>query len=359
MSNPTLPETSVSGQVQAPHDFTDSRMVYVPETGKWTYTSDEGISYEYDETQHAWFPMWNENLVNSQQSIYDDPSQKNTEDTDSKAPPVKAKPEKRPLPNKKPVTSVYVSGLPLDTDVDEISKFFTKCGILQEDINTGKPRIKLYTKDDGSLKGDALVTYFKEESVALACTLLDDTEFRLNESSKIHVHKAEFKEKTAEEKAAKKPRVDKKVLQKKFNKLERKLDWFDADEGKKAEKFNKVVILKHMFTQQEIEDDPALLLDLKEDIRSECEKLGEVTNIVVYDKTEDGVCSVKYREKLSADACVKMMNGRFFAGRQIKAEIFDGKTKYQKSSLKESDETEEEAKQRLEKYAEWLESSEN
>ncbi|KAK9766649.1 hypothetical protein K7432_004135 [Basidiobolus ranarum] len=311
MSNNTIsPAMSASGQPQVPQNFSDSRMIYVQETGKWTYTDDEGISYEYDETQHAWFPMWNESLVNSQQSIYDDPNQKQPDvkeaSPETEAQPDQKKPEKRALPNKRPVTSVYVTGLPLDTTVDEISKVFTKCGILQEDINTGKPRIKLYTNEDGSLKGDALVTYFKEESVTLACTLLDDTEFRFNENSKIHVHEAEFKEKSAEEKAAKKSRIDKKVLQKKFSKLERKLDWFEADEAKAAEKYNKVVILKHMFTQQEIEDDPALLIDLKEDIRSECEKLGEVTNIVVFDKTEDGVCSVKFREKLGADACIKV-----------------------------------------------------
>ena len=51
----------------------------------------------------------------------------------------------------------------------------------------------------------------------------------------------------------------------------------------KAEKWSKVCILKHMFTIQELEADPTLLLDLKEDIREECEKVGEVTNVIIYD----------------------------------------------------------------------------
>jgi HIV Tat-specific factor 1 len=38
-----------------------------------------------------------------------------------------------------------------------------------------------------------------------------------------------------------------------------------------------------MFTVQELEQDPTLLLDLKEEIREECEKLGEVTNVIIYD----------------------------------------------------------------------------
>jgi hypothetical protein len=38
-----------------------------------------------------------------------------------------------------------------------------------------------------------------------------------------------------------------------------------------------------MFTLKELEEDPSLLLDLKEDVREECETLGEVTNVVLYD----------------------------------------------------------------------------
>ena len=44
-----------------------------------------------------------------------------------------------------------------------------------------------------------------------------------------------------------------------------------------------MVILKNMFTLQELESDPALILDLKEDVRSECNKMGQVTNVVLYD----------------------------------------------------------------------------
>lgn len=46
---------------------------------------------------------------------------------------------------------------------------------------------------------------------------------------------------------------------------------------------SRVVVLKHMFTLQELEEDATLLLDLKEDVREECSSLGEVTNVVLYD----------------------------------------------------------------------------
>ncbi|OBZ83172.1 hypothetical protein A0J61_08784, partial [Choanephora cucurbitarum] len=46
---------------------------------------------------------------------------------------------------------------------------------------------------------------------------------------------------------------------------------------------------------------------------------------------------------------------RFFSGRQISAETYDGKTKYEKSGGNSTEEDEEAEKQRLERYAKWLE----
>ena len=44
-------------------------------------------------------------------------------------------------------TSVYVTGLPDDTDVDEVAAVFSKCGILKPD-DAGRPRIcPFYTSD--------------------------------------------------------------------------------------------------------------------------------------------------------------------------------------------------------------------
>ena len=50
-----------------------------------------------------------------------------------------------------------------------------------------------------------------------------------------------------------------------------------------AQSNTRVVVLKHMFTLQDLENDVSLLLDLKEDVREECSTLGDVTNVVVYD----------------------------------------------------------------------------
>jgi len=45
----------------------------------------------------------------------------------------------------------------------------------------------------------------------------------------------------------------------------------------------RVVVLRHMFSLKDLEEDASLLLDLKEDVREECSTLGEVTNVVLYD----------------------------------------------------------------------------
>ncbi|CAJ0749431.1 16200_t:CDS:10 [Entrophospora sp. SA101] len=116
----------------------------------------------------------------------------------------------------------------------------------------------------------------------------------------------------------------------------------------------KLMCTKNFRTSKKLENDVGSILDLKEDIRNECEKLGEVTNVVLYDKEPEGIVSVKFKDQISAEACVLKMNGRFFAGRRVEAEIFDGKQKYQKTGSK-SNETDEEEATRLEKYAKWLE----
>ena len=83
---------------------------------------------------------------------------------------------------------------------------------------------------------------------------------------------------------------------------------------------SRVTILKHMFTPQELKDDSSLLLELTEDVREEAENLGDVTNVVHYDVSSnvsrsnvqltspqmepEGVMTVKFRDPISAQACV-------------------------------------------------------
>ena len=86
-----------------------------------------------------------------------------------------------------------------------------------------------------------------------------------------------------------------------------------------------------MFTLAELAADPAALLDIKEDIRDECSKTGDVTNVILYDLEPDGVASVRFKDKESAERCVSLMRGRKFDGRTVEAELAEGKGGWRKS----------------------------
>ena len=124
-----------------------------------------------------------------------------------------------PEPRERKNTAVYVTSLPLDTTVREVHDVFSRCGVIAEEIDHGKPRIKLYTDDDGSFKGDALILYFRAESVDLAIQLLDDTEFRLGDGQKMKVAAADFSYKSQKDAPAKSNMKDKKKIIKKTQKL--------------------------------------------------------------------------------------------------------------------------------------------
>lgn len=82
-------------------------------------------------------------------------------------------------------------------------------------------------------------------------------------------------------------------------------DWDDDDYPQQTSgRWAKVVILRHMFTLQELEEDPKALIELKEDVRDECGKIGEVTNVVLFDGEEDGIMSVRFANEEDAIKCV-------------------------------------------------------
>ncbi|RYE99837.1 MAG: hypothetical protein EOO41_00490 [Methanobacteriota archaeon] len=70
------------------------------------------------------------------------------------------------------------AGLPADITEEEVADFFKKAGIIKLDYNTGKPRIRLYKNEDGTLKGEGTLCYLHEAGVELAMTLLDESTFR-------------------------------------------------------------------------------------------------------------------------------------------------------------------------------------
>ncbi|TVY42067.1 Splicing factor U2AF-associated protein [Lachnellula subtilissima] len=309
-----------------PSEFdSDDRISFSKLDAKFLLVQDDGAEYEFDDAIHRWIPVLDEALAEEQQKAYrvsgvdeNEPVEamkkkrkkeyvNGEEDEGGRAVknPKKAK-TKTPLPPRAN-TAIYVTGLPLDVSVEEVRDVFSrKCGVIAEEIDSGKPRIKLYTNEQGEFKGDALVVFFKAPSVDMAIMLLDDTEFRMGEGEKMRVQAAESSYKKvqhnevghAQTEKAKTSMRDKQKIIKKTQKLDARLaDWSDDEVSSIVEtssRWDKVVILKHMFTLEELAEDSAAILDIKEDIREECSKLGEVTNVVLFDLEKDGIASVRF-----------------------------------------------------------------
>jgi hypothetical protein len=140
---------------------------------------------------------------------------------------------------KRPNSWVYATGLPPDSTVSEVAAFFSKCGVLQTDAETGLPRVKLYKHSDGvSLKGDCSVAYVKKESVELAVQILHEAFLR--EDWPISVQPATFELKpgssadgkssssageSGNEGGGKRPQVDEKLVRLRKLQASQALSW--------------------------------------------------------------------------------------------------------------------------------------
>ncbi|KAJ3517572.1 hypothetical protein NM208_g14686 [Fusarium decemcellulare] len=366
-----------------PREFdSDDRISFSKLDNKFIAVHDDGNEYEFDAELKRWVltddePLEPEPFDDAHQG-FGDPSaygaedggsrkRKNGSSHDSETPeasrPARPKKQKAP-PQPKQNTAVYVTGLPADTTVEEVHELFSrKGGVIAEEIDSGAPRIKLYNDSEGNFKGDALIVFFKPQSVEMAIMLLDDTDFRITASGtregRIRVQAADSSYKKvkydqdgggaadkgnggAERKPHQKNDRDRQKIIKKTQKLDAKLaDWDDdipyAGQAESTSKWDKLVILRHMFTLEELEEDPAALLEIKEDIREECAKLGTVTNVVLFDQEPEGIVSVKFKEAESALACIKLMHGRSFDGRTVEAFLATGKEKFKKSKEEQND----------------------
>ena len=130
------------------------------------------------------------------------------------------------------------------------------------------------------------------------------------------------------------------------------LNWGGFDDTKDRKKTT--VILKGMFTLDEMFADADFRVELEEDVEAEAKKFGEVTKVKVFTTNPDGVVSVRFKDEEAAEKCAAAMKGRWFGGTRLEAGMWDGLTNYAKQGLA-GDETEAEQNSRLERFGKSLE----
>ena len=266
-------------------------------------------------------------------------------------------------------TSVYVTGLPDDATEAELAAVFAKCGLVKENED-GTPKVRLYRdKATGQPKGDALVTYLKAPSVALALSILDGSQFRLGSGPPMAVTEAHFEAKgdaQQQQKGGGKDKKDKKESggsskaggKPKGRKgppgTDAALGWDGFDDVAAPKRV--VLVLRGMFAPEELRVAGAVE-ELRGDVAAECGKCGHVEAVRVFEHHPEGVVSVKFRDPGDADACRVKMHGRWFGGRQLSAAMYDGRTDLDahRPKTNKQGETEEEQAARLERFARELE----
>lgn len=60
----------------------------------------------------------------------------------------------------KPNTAIFVTGLPIDADRDDLRAYFSKFGVIKESADDDEKRIIMYNDDEGNFKGEALISKF-------------------------------------------------------------------------------------------------------------------------------------------------------------------------------------------------------
>jgi HIV Tat-specific factor 1 len=203
----TPPPAEVVEEEPPPGWGSDDRIFFDAAAGKYLLTEDDDSEMEWNAKYKAWLPVVSlphpkgqeyvptgqvhDEEVAAQQSAYsvagvdesapiERPKKRKKKDIENGHDEKRARQdngnaEDRPKRERHP-TAVYVSNLPDEVSTAEIQEYFAKCGMIAEDA-VGQKRVKMYYDDEGNFKGDALVTYFKPESVPLALQMLDETSF--------------------------------------------------------------------------------------------------------------------------------------------------------------------------------------
>ncbi|VDN25569.1 unnamed protein product [Cylicostephanus goldi] len=182
-------------------------------------------------------------------------------------------------------------------------EFMSKCGVIQPDARTNKPKLKLYVDENGDLKGDGRCVYIKKESVDLALSILDGFNLRGKE---VHVEKAKFQLKGEFDPSKKRKKLTNAQKKRYMENQNRQVflvyvkifEWKPEKPRNYRPISDCTVVIKNLFTLEMMEvrlleysyaiiflsqKNAALMLDLKEEVQQSCSKYGTVKKVIVYD----------------------------------------------------------------------------
>ncbi|KAM3720660.1 HIV Tat-specific factor [Dirofilaria immitis] len=242
-------------------------------------------------------------------------------------------------------TSVYVSNLPFSITEESFIELMSKCGVIQRDARTNKLKVKLYKNEDGTIKGDGRCCYIKKESVIMALDILDGWNV---DGKIISVEKAKFQMKGEFDPSKKKKKLTAAQKKRFIENQERIFEWKPEKPRNYRPISDCTIVMKNMFTLEQMMKNAALMLDLEEEIRKVCERFGTVKKVVVHDNNPEGVICVTFQNVEHSDIAVRSLNGRVVDGRQISVTLWDGKTKYTIA------ETEEQRAERLKQWQNYI-----
>jgi len=259
------------------------------------------------------------------------------------------------------IPTIRIDGIPESVTKERLAEAFTKCGLLLKDEHR-QPKIHFMEENSDSITchGDtstrpmgrsALLTFLQAASVELAQTLMDGTSLP-GTNEQISVRRA-----TQEEikiiRATHLDKDTKKMLRKEKKRQLRQLHWtvhddvsvgLPSDSGDQPQ--FKVVILRNVFTQQDLITNPNLKVELQKSIWSTCGRICQSAAILVssqaktvnpvkkvkaYMQHADGVVAVHFRKASDAAKAAYRLDGKLYRienasvptpSRIVKAEIW-------------------------------------
>lgn len=123
------------------------------------------------------------------------------------------------------------------------------------------------------------------------------------------------------------------------------LAWDDGDVSQMRKGLPRIVILKNVFSHHATIDYSLIEGDMYEG----CAPCGGLEKVTVFKRSGHGAVAVKFQGTPNALKCIQVMNGRWYDGRQLMAELYDGKTDYRYK------ETEADREERDRQWQAWLE----